>query len=176
VAGQLPSLRHDAAPARTASSGKSGECYLPTFHKSPSRYQPSLACIRERATDGKPSFARDCAKGSLQDQASSLHRQAKDVHCSGTKNTSETLAAAEDRPPVSNLAGRPRVRLSADVRIMQSPRRKPTTYVLIALAILVLLAIPIWLSTGPAVLAPGSTPEGTRDFGSQTKMRRRRGA
>jgi hypothetical protein len=41
---------------------------------------------------------------------------------------------------------------------MQSPRRTPTTYVLIALAILVLLAIPIWLSTGPAVLAPGINP------------------
>jgi hypothetical protein len=74
------------------------------------------------------------------------------------QKTSEALAAAENRPLVSNLAGRSRVRLSAEVRIMQSPRRKAATYVLIALAILVLMAIPIWLSTGPAVLAPGINP------------------
>lgn len=33
-------------------------------------------------------------------------------------------------------------------------RRKIAVYVLIMVAILVLIAVPIWLGTGPAVLAP----------------------
>jgi hypothetical protein len=40
---------------------------------------------------------------------------------------------------------------------MQSPRRKLAAVhiVVIVLAIVVLMAIPIWLGTGPVVLAPG---------------------
>ncbi|HEU4686979.1 MAG TPA: hypothetical protein VFS23_01385 [Vicinamibacterales bacterium] len=41
---------------------------------------------------------------------------------------------------------------------MQSRRRKIAVYVLIIVAMLVLIAIPVWLSTGPVVLAPGINP------------------
>jgi hypothetical protein len=41
---------------------------------------------------------------------------------------------------------------------MQSPRRKLAIYIVIVLAIVVLMAIPIWLGTGPVVLAPGIDP------------------
>jgi hypothetical protein len=41
---------------------------------------------------------------------------------------------------------------------MQPRRRTLAVYVIIAVAIVVLMAIPIWLGTGPAVLAPGIDP------------------
>jgi hypothetical protein len=41
---------------------------------------------------------------------------------------------------------------------MQSRRRKIAVYVPIILAALVLTAVPIWLGTGPVVLAPGMGP------------------
>ena len=37
---------------------------------------------------------------------------------------------------------------------MQSRRRKIAVYVFIMVAIFVLISVPIWLVTGPAVLAP----------------------
>jgi hypothetical protein len=41
---------------------------------------------------------------------------------------------------------------------MQSRRRKIAVYVLIIVATLVLIVLPIWLATGPVVLAPGIDP------------------
>ena len=41
---------------------------------------------------------------------------------------------------------------------MQSRRRKIAVYVLIIVAMLVLIGIPVWLGTGPVVLAPGINP------------------
>ena len=41
---------------------------------------------------------------------------------------------------------------------MQHRWRTITVYVFIAVAIGVLIAIPIWLGTGPVVLAPGIDP------------------
>jgi hypothetical protein len=41
---------------------------------------------------------------------------------------------------------------------MQSRRRKIAVYVLIIVATLVLIGLPIWLGTGPVVLAPGIDP------------------
>jgi hypothetical protein len=46
----------------------------------------------------------------------------------------------------------------AEVNRMQSRRRKIAVYVLIIVATLVLIALPIWLGTGPVVLAPGIDP------------------
>ena len=37
-------------------------------------------------------------------------------------------------------------------------RRKIAIYVLTIVAVLVLIAIPIWFGTGPVVLAPGINP------------------
>ena len=41
---------------------------------------------------------------------------------------------------------------------MQSRRRKIAVYVLIIVAMLVLIALPMWLDNGPVVLAPGIDP------------------
>ena len=43
-------------------------------------HHPSLACLRERATDGKPPFAHDHKRKGPHRQASPRHRHAKDVH------------------------------------------------------------------------------------------------
>ena len=45
-----------------------------------------------------PSFARDYAKGSWQDQTSSLHRQAKDVHRSAQREGGPSRAAVDIVP------------------------------------------------------------------------------
>ena len=41
---------------------------------------------------------------------------------------------------------------------MEDRWRKLAFHVVIAVAIVVLMAIPIWLGTGPALLAPGIDP------------------
>jgi hypothetical protein len=41
---------------------------------------------------------------------------------------------------------------------MQSRRLKIAVYVLIIVATLVLITLPIWLGTGPVLLAPGIDP------------------